>query len=175
MLTQMSGRILEIGAARSAERETVALRPVVNDAYASLCRDLAKDGIRFTAEVDDMITVHADALQLQQVLFNLFLNAREAMAKDRNGRLSVSAVCQGQYVILVVRNTGPAIPADLLEHIFEPFSTSKPSERNGRQRCGGLGLALCKDLVEENEGTIHVTSDASTGTTFTITLPAAKN
>ena len=174
MLTQMAGRILEIGAAREANRESVALRPVVNDAYASLCRDLAKDGIRFTVDVDDAVSIQADALQLQQVLFNLFLNAREAMAKSRNGKLYVSAVCQGQYVIIVVRNSGPAIPPELLEHIFEPFQTSKPSTREGRQRCGGLGLALCRDLVEENDGTIHVTSDPESGTTFTITLPAAR-
>jgi len=173
MLTQMSERLLEIGAARSPNRETVSLRPVVNDAYASLCRDLTKDGIRFTVDVDDTLAVQADALQLQQVLFNLFLNAREAMVKNRDGKLYVSAVCQGQYVIIVVRNTGPVIPPDLLEHIFEPFQTSKPTRRNGQQRCGGLGLALCRDLIEENEGTIHVTSEEASGTTFTITLPAA--
>lgn len=174
ILTQMSGRILEIGAARSAQRESVTLRPVVNDAHASLCRDLSKDGIRFTVDVDEMVTVYADALQLQQVLFNLFLNAREAMAGQHNGRLYVSAVCQGKYVIIVVRNSGPAIPPELVDHIFEPFQTSKPIATNGRQRCGGLGLTLCRDLVEENDGTIHVTSKPDAGTTFTITLPAVQ-
>jgi signal transduction histidine kinase len=121
-------------------------------------------------DVDDSISAWADALQLQQVLFNLFLNAREALRDNHNGRLAVSASCQDGVIAINVRNTGRTIPPELLPRIFEPFQTSKPIEHNGRQRCGGLGLALCRDLIEENHGTISVTSDPQVGTVFTITL-----
>ncbi len=174
MLIAMSERVLEIGTSGPPARESVSVRTAAQDAAASLCRDLAKDGIRFSIDVDEALTVWADSLQLQQVLFNLFLNAREAMAKSHSGRLTVSAARQEEQVIIEVRNTGEAIPPDLLPHIFDPFQTSKPVTRQGRRRCGGLGLALCRDLVEENSGTISVTSGPDMATTFTIVLPATR-
>jgi signal transduction histidine kinase len=175
MLVAMSDRVLEISAAKPPTREPVCVRTVVQDAVVSLCRDLSKDGIRLAIDVDDSIVAQTDSLQLQQVLFNLFLNAREVLAARHNGYLGVSAERQGDRVAIKVRNTGDPIPRDLLPHVFEPFQTSKPALRDGRRRCGGLGLALCRDLVEENDGTITVASDAETGTTFTITLPAARS
>lgn len=174
-LVAMSQRVLEIGAAKPAKRETVGVRQAVEDARASLCRDLAKDGIRFVCEVPDSVTVWADPLQLTQVLFNLLLNAREAMAPSHSGRLKVTATQQAQQVVIKVNNTGAPIRPDLLPHLFEPFQTSKPVTRNGRPRCGGLGLALCRDLVQENGGTIGATSDSEHGTTFTLALPADRN
>lgn len=172
LMIAMSSRILEISAAKPQKTESVAVRAVVEDALESLCRDLSKDGIDFANSVDEALTVQADPLQLQQVLFNLFLNAREAMSGTHSGRLTISATRQEDHVVIEVHNTGDSIPVELLPHVFEPFQSSKPAERNGRRRCGGLGLALCRDLIEENGGTIQVTSDAEEGTVFTITLPA---
>lgn len=175
ILTAMSGRVLAIGAAKQGQRESVSLRDVIKDAADSLCRDLSKDGIQFHVEVDESLCVLADPLQIQQVLFNLFLNAREAMAPDHSGRLSVCAKRTGDEVRIEVSNTGEHIPDDLLPHIFEPLQTSKPTNRNGHERCGGLGLTLCRDLIEENEGTISVTSTPEAGTVFTITLPVGES
>ena len=175
MVIAMSSRILEISAAKPQQTETVRLRAVIEDALASLCRDLSQDGISLTVNVADSMTVLADPLQLQQVLFNLFLNAREAMSASHSGRLTVSAKPGGENVVIEVRNSGDSIPPDLLPHLFEPFQTSKPVERGGLRRCGGLGLALCRDLIEENNGTIQVVSDAERGTVFSITLPPAQS
>ncbi len=174
ILTAMSERVLALGAAKPPERESVCVYDVVTDAIASLCRDLSKDGIRLRVEVDEDLRVLVDRLQLQQVLFNLFLNAREAMAPGHSGRLSVCAKRIGNTVRIEVTNSGEGIPPDLLPHIFEPLQTSKPSTRNGRARCSGLGLALCRDLIEENEGTISASSDPQTGTKFVILLPPEK-
>ena len=110
---------------------------------------------------------------LKQVLFNLLLNAREAMHARHNGYLGISAEQQGEHVSIKVKNTGDPIPPELLPQIFEPFQTSKPATRGGRTRCGGLGLALCRDLVEENGGTITVSSSLDSGTTFSMVLPSA--
>ena len=76
MLVAMSDRVLEISAAKPAKREDVNVLRAVDDAIASLCRDLSKDGITINVEVDESLTAWADPLQLQQVLFNLLLNAR---------------------------------------------------------------------------------------------------
>jgi len=171
ILTDMSARVLEISAAKPRKPESVSVRRVVDDALASLCRDLAKDGIELSMNVDDSLTVYADGLQLQQVLFNLLLNAREAMAAKHGGRLTVTARADDDSVVLSVSNTGDPIPPELLPHLFEPFRSSKPAERNGKTRCGGLGLALCKDLVEENNGSLAVQSTPGEPTTFTVRLP----
>ncbi len=174
MLVAMSERVLEISAAKPAKRESVFARAVAQDAVASLCRDLSKDGITLSIDVDASVTAWADRLQLQQVLFNLFLNAREAMAPSRTGRLRVSACRQNDKVVIEVHNTGECIGPELLSHVFDPFETSKAVKRDERTRCSGLGLTLCRDLIEENNGTIAVASEPEAGTTFTIILPASQ-
>ncbi|UCE61102.1 MAG: hypothetical protein JSU63_04995 [Phycisphaerales bacterium] len=172
MLMAMSERILEISAAKPTNRQAVPVKTVANDAQESLCRDLAKDGIRFIVKVDESLTVWADPLQLQQVLFNLFLNARSAMSASHNGRLTVTGACEGGEVVIEVKDTGKGIAPDLLTDVFNALQTSKPVEGDGPKRCAGLGLALCRDLIEENGGSISVASSLDEGTTFTIRLPA---
>lgn len=170
LLVAMSERVLGITAARAPTSERVTVRSAALDAAASLCRDLSKDGIQFVVDLDEQLGVQADPLQLQQVFFNLFLNARNAMAASHNGRLSVSGRREDGQVIVEVCDTGKGIPPDLLPHIFDPLQSSKPATGD---RCAGLGLALCRDLVQENGGTIRVASTPNAGTTFTIVLPGA--
>lgn len=192
MLIAMSDRVLEINAAKPAVRQAVSVRDAVEAARESLCRDLAKDGITFANKVDDSAHIWADPLQIRQVLFNLFLNAREAMADRHEGRLTISATHPPQSgageskdplfsphptvtderVIVTVHNTGPPIPPEMLPHLFDPFQSSKAATDPKHKRCSGLGLALCRELIEENGGAITVTSDPHTGTTFTLDLPA---
>jgi len=171
MLVAMSDRVLQISAAKPACLQSVSVRTTVQDAIESLCRDLTKDGITLSNKVDEALTAWADPLQLQQVLFNLFLNAREAMASSHSGRLTVTGKRDGDRVVIEVKDTGKGIPPDLLPHIFDPLNSSKSTDRTSRDRCKGLGLALCRDLVEENHGTITVTSEIGAGTTFRIVLP----
>lgn len=174
MLVRMSQRVLEISSASPACHGAVRLRRVVDDAIESLCRDLSKDGIESTIDVDGSVEVWGDHLQLQQVVFNLLLNAREAMVAQNGGRLTISARRDDDQVVLTIHNTGPAIPPEVLPNIFDLLQSTKPSKRSGQKRCGGLGLALCRDLVEENGGTIKATSDDSRGTCFALHLPASK-
>ena len=172
ILTAMSRRLLAVGAATTGEREAVCVRAVVEDAIGSLCRDLSRDGIRLGMRIDEGLTVWVDRVQLHQVLFNLLLNAREAMSRCHDGRLTVTADREGDMVRLEITNTGDPIPPELLPHIFEPFQSGKTQGGKGSERCRGLGLALCRDLIEENGGTIGVSSCAERGTRFTIQLPA---
>jgi signal transduction histidine kinase len=213
IVVSMADRLLKLSAAKPAERTAVDVRQAVDNACAGLCRDLSRDGITFAVHVPANLAVRADELQFQQVLFNLFLNAREAMKGAHNGRLSVRAFpadgtpskgkavdvsragtsnaagshdesnppsaqagpseASPRRVTIEVTNSGPAIPPDILPHIFDAFQSSKPITQ-GDAKCSGLGLALCRDLIEENDGTIRVTSDADRGTTFILTLPEAK-
>lgn len=175
ILGTMSDRVLEVSAAKSTEPRDCALRPVVNDAVQSLCRDLSKDSIRLRVTIDDSLQAHIDPLQLQQVLFNLFLNACSAMVEQRGGVLEISGRNEGPCVVLEVSDTGKGIDAELLPHIFEAYRSTKTAGPNGKKRCSGLGLALCRDLIEDNGGTISVASKPGAGTTFTMTLVPPSN
>lgn len=171
MLVAMTGRVLEVSAAKAWDRRSVSVRKTAEDAVASLCRDLSKDGIRFRLDVDESLNVFVDPLQLQQVFFNLFLNARNAMASSRDARLVVAGRQDGDRVIVDVSDSGPGIAPGIIEHIFDALETTKVADQNGKQRCAGLGLALCRDLIEENGGQITVASRPAEGTTFTLHLP----
>lgn len=171
VLTQMSERLLEVGAAKAPDFGYVPIRAAVDDAVETLCRDLSKDGLTFANETPDSLRAWAEPLHLHQVFFNLLLNARDAMAKQRQGCIRVVGEPIGDRVRVSVMDNGSGIPAELLPTIFDPLASSKQDDK-GRTRCGGLGLALCRDLIEEGGGSIRVESTAGEGTKFHITLPA---
>jgi len=173
-LIKMTDRILRLGAATETEAACVSVRALVDEGLESLCRDLRKDGINVEIDVPESLCVLADAADLEQVLFNLFLNARQAMAERHGGRLTITAQPSEEHVTIAVHNTGDAIAAGVLPTIFDTLATTKPTTREGKARCRGLGLALCRELMEENDGAISVTSTAEGGTTFRLTLPAAE-
>ena len=138
-----------------------------------MCRDLSKDQIRFKCEIEENAKVWGDPLHLQQVFFNLLLNARSALAKQGGGRLGISARGLTNQVLVDIRDNGPGIAPEIKDRLFDPFASTRPSGGEKRSRCGGLGLALCKDIIEECGGKIAVDSTLGEGTTFTLTLRSA--
>jgi CheY-like chemotaxis protein len=123
--------------------------------------------------------VHADAGQMEQVLLNLAVNARDAMhghgalvlATANVTTSSVIAhrhgvVSPGEYVVLSVRDTGAGMSTELLDRIFEPFFTTKPVGEGT-----GLGLATVYGIVKQSGGHLHVASAANEGTTISFYLP----
>lgn len=170
----LSDRVLSMGAAKKAELQPVSVREAVDQALKSLCRDLSRDGIRFVCDVPENLRVRFDPVILPQVFFNLFLNAREAMSGLHSGCLQVVAGREVESAVIEVSDTGRGIPADILPTIFDPLRSTKPTQRNGNFRCGGLGLALCRDLIQDVGGTIDVSSTPGQGTTFRIRLPLSR-
>jgi PAS domain S-box-containing protein len=128
----------------------------------------------------DLERIKADPGQIDQVLMNLLVNARDAM--PQGGRVSISAfnikldacdvgqwkdVRPGRFVVLAVSDTGAGIPADVLPHIFEPFFTTKEKHRGT-----GLGLATVYGITRQHGGWVHVYSQVGEGTTFKLYFPA---
>jgi two-component system NtrC family sensor kinase len=169
IVTAMSDRILGLAANETRAAIAVSLCDAVADAEACLCRDLSKDGITLVNGVEAGITVQADPGQLQQVLFNLLLNARQAI-QHRNGRIRITADRETEGRIAVhVADNGAGIPADRLPEIFNAFYSTK---KDRPDKSGiGLGLTLCKEIVEEHGGAMRVASEPDRGTTFTFSLP----
>jgi PAS domain S-box-containing protein len=158
------------------------LSAVVAGSIEMLRRLLGED-VEIMAELDEGLDiVKADPSQVQQLLVNLTVNARDAMPDG--GRLVIETtnltvgdeyravhpdVARGSYVTLAVTDTGSGMGDDVLAHLFEPFFTTK---RQGEGT--GLGLATCHGIVEQSGGRIWVHSEVGLGTTVTVLLPVAE-
>ena len=169
--------IFDFSGRSDERRRPVAVAKLVQDAITCLGREPAKDNIAIRCRIAADVTVHADPTLLQQVFFNLILNARQAILSParggrRGGRITVSADRDdaGQVVVRF-SDTGGGIPPEVLKHIFTPFfSTKSKSDRSDRKGIG-LGLAICRTIVADHAGQITVESTVGQGTTFTIRLP----
>jgi signal transduction histidine kinase len=149
-----------------------ALLPVITESVDCLGRDLAKDGITLTLDVAAELTARFHPPALQQVLFNLLLNARQAML-GRAGRLTIAARPYGERVEITVADSGPGIKPDIIGKIFEPFFSTKRHEPSLDRGGVGLGLHVCRQIMTDLGGSISVASRVGQGATFTLTLPAS--
>src|SRR6185295_16441100 len=114
---------------------------------------------------EEMPHVMADAVQLQQALMNLMLNAIEAM-KDTGGELTVtSQLGEDSELLIEVRDSGVGLPAENPHQIFESFVTTKPHGT-------GLGLAITRSIVESHGGRLWAIANTGPGATFLFTLPS---
>jgi two-component system sensor histidine kinase PilS (NtrC family) len=121
-------------------------------------------GIKLVRAFEGPLWADVDANALRQALWNLCLNAVQAMASD--GELTVGAAADGAALALWVADTGPGIGAADVGHIFEPFFSTKPEG-------SGLGLALVHRIMRDHGGDVDVRTTPGVGTTFTLSLPAA--
>ncbi|HWI40290.1 MAG TPA: ATP-binding protein [Verrucomicrobiae bacterium] len=159
---------LEYAAPRPPARTRVRFESVVHDLQEVLTSDARFAGVAFDVNVPDGFTVYADVNQLKQVLWNLLLNAAEAMVGGGvihiNGSHTVrDAPSPGRFSRIDVRDSGPGISPEDLRHVFEPFFSTKASG-------SGLGLATVFRIVESHNGVITVESDRGEGTCFSLFL-----
>jgi C4-dicarboxylate-specific signal transduction histidine kinase len=104
--------------------------------------------------------------QLEQVLFNLLLNAAQAMSGK--GGIEVEVRREGPCAVIAIRDAGPGIPPEHLARVFEPFFSTKPAGEGL-----GLGLAICNEIAQELGGTLHADNHPQGGACFELTLPLA--
>jgi signal transduction histidine kinase len=151
---------------------SVEIQRLVEETLLVLARDPQKDGIALRVQVQPGLTVFGDHVQLEQVLLNLLINARQAML-GKGGSITIKAqrTDAGELRLQVI-DTGPGIPEKYLQKIFDPFFTTKGTTRKGEPKGTGLGLAICKEIVEHHKGRIQVESAVGKGSTFSIYLPA---
>jgi PAS domain S-box-containing protein len=137
---------------------------------ASMCTRIIGENIALEAQLDpELCQVMADAGQIEQVIMNLVVNARDAM--PRGGKLVIATgnieALTGRYVRLAVSDTGEGMTDDVRARVFEPFFTTKPQGQGS-----GLGLATAYGIVEQAKGQIRVESAPGKGTSFSVVLPA---
>jgi len=171
--TAVMESLLKLANGQQQQTQTVRLSGLIDDVFACLCRDFSKDGITVDVQVPDELQLEAVAVQLQQVLMNLILNARDAMLPS-GGCLTIKACADsGKTVLIEVTDTGRGIEPAKLDKIFEPFFSTKRDAEPGCHdgRGAGLGLAFCRKVIDGHGGAIRVESAPQKGTTFKITIP----
>ena len=149
------------------------------DEAEGLLRRVVEESVEFVRERGEgPLLLQADPAQLQQVIMNLVLNARDAMPEG--GRVTLSTRRElvagggpekqprGEYAVLAVRDSGTGIEPEALARIFEPFFTTKETGKGT-----GLGLAIVHGIVEQSRGWIQVASEPGAGSCFEVFLPVA--
>lgn len=160
-------RLRQLAANRSEARIRRPLRPLIQETADFLRPELASRQATLVLDIaEDLPAIEADDVQLRQVLINLLVNAAQAMADAQcwNRALKVRARAEDSIVQIEVEDTGPGIPAPDRERLFEGFYTTKGSGL-------GLGLKICRQIVEDHGGTIDHVPRASGGSIFRIRLP----
>jgi signal transduction histidine kinase len=169
---KITASILGMSRNSAARFEPTRLEPLVEDVLVLLERELMKYRVQVEREFAAVPRVSANPSQLQQVLLNLLVNARQAMPGGGRLILRLSHDEQQGCVDLMVRDTGCGMTPDVMRRMFDPhFSTKNGPDETGKGG-SGLGLSACREIVESHRGRIRVESAPGKGTAITIRLPA---
>jgi signal transduction histidine kinase len=154
----------------SAQRERTDLVALAEEVLLLTEKDLSKHRIQLEKKYHGR--PHAEVVpgQIEQVLLNLVINARQAMPRGGRLRVEVRENPRARTAEVRVADTGVGIPAERLRLIFEPFYTTKEPDAHGHGGTG-LGLSVCRQIIEQHQGRIRVESLHGKGSTFTVKLP----
>lgn len=155
----MEGRVM-------SHREGLA--SIVEESVSDFRQEEVAAGVEVKVEPlpDGELLVECDRVQIEQVFSNLLRNAAQAMRDAPEKRIIIRLAKRGQKAVVRVEDSGPGFSPENAKHMFNPFSSSK---RDGL----GLGLALCRTIIEAHDGTIHGMSRSQGGAVFEVSLPAS--
>ncbi|HKT45783.1 MAG TPA: ATP-binding protein [Gaiellaceae bacterium] len=164
---RLTNQLLAFARRQVLNLEVLDLSAVVSELERMLHRLIGEDIALVARPTRDPVLVRADRGQLEQVIVNLAINARDAMPDGGTLEIAVTVVDDGAAASLEVRDTGVGMDEPTASRIFEPFFTTKDAEGTG------LGLATVHGIVSQSGGVISVRSSPGAGATFTIVLPIA--
>jgi two-component system NtrC family sensor kinase len=165
-LTQVLTKLLGFSRMDEPKKDFLNMNDIVDDTVLFMEHHLTRfKNVEIAVEKEpDLPLVQVDRIHVQQTVVNILMNAAQAM--PGGGKILIKTGRGDQYVFISITDTGVGIKEEDLEKIFEPFFSTKEKEQGT-----GLGLSLCKRLIEANAGKIEVESKVGEGTTFRIMVP----
>jgi signal transduction histidine kinase len=171
---KITNAVLGMARNRSNSLEPTDLAAIIEETLLLLERELNKYRIRVERRIAAVPEALASGNQIQQVLLNLLINARQAMPRGGIVLVKLEYDPKEDMVDIVVRDNGVGIPAEKLPRVFEPFFSTKSGPDETGKGGTGLGLSSCRNIIEAHRGRIRVESTVGKGTAFTVKLPAAR-
>ncbi len=170
----ITGGVLGLARPRADQRSATDLARLAEEVILLTGKDLSKHRVHVDFRAEGRPHARVSPAQIQQVLLNLVINARQAMPEGGTVRVRVGTDASGRLAEVSVTDTGRGIaPADL-RRIFEPFFTTKTGPDETGQGGTGLGLSVCREIVEKHRGRLRAESRLGGGTTFTLRLPTCQ-
>ncbi len=167
--TGVTKQILSLSKQIEVPKQAVNLLDVLKD-MISMLEETTDRRIKFNLEAPNRIPlIIGDIAQLYQIFLNLAINAIDVMPQGGNIEFKIEVDKEKDSIIVEVKDSGPGMKPEIIEQIFDPFFTTKPPGKGT-----GLGLTMCKRLVEAHNGKIYVQSEIGKGTKFIIHFPIAK-
>lgn len=168
---KITNSVLGMARTRSTGQEPTNIAQLIEDTLILLERELNKYRIAVDKHFQPVPEAFINANQIQQVLLNMIINARQAMPGGGRLIIKLSHDPKEDMIDVVIRDTGCGIPPDVLPRIFDPFFTTKNGPDSSGKGGTGLGLSMCKEVIEAHHGRIRVESTVGKGTAFTLKLP----
>lgn len=170
---KITNSVLGMARNRSDGFEPTDLEAIIKDSLVLLEREMRKYRIHIELAFEPTPPALVNGNQIQQVLLNLLINARQAMTDGGTILIGLKPDPQASTADLLVRDNGSGMPPEKLQRIFEPFYSTKAGPDETGKGGTGLGLASCRDIIDSHQGRIRVESAPGKGTAFLIKLPLA--
>jgi two-component system NtrC family sensor kinase len=159
--------LLSFSGQREARLEMMSINSIIEKIAKLLSTQAENNGINIAIQFEDVPSIKADRGQIEQVIFNILLNAIQSIeASGIGNNIWIFSRKSNSHVEIEIRDNGPGIPENIKQRIFDPFFTTKPVGKGT-----GLGLSVCLGIVKEHAGTIDFASDAERGMAFVVRLP----
>lgn len=166
----IAGGMLGFARKSATHRAKCDLARLVEEVLVLTEKDLSKHRIQVETRIHTRPVVMAVPGQIEQILVNLVINARQAMPGGGRLKIEVGENEAADVAEVRIADTGVGIPPEQLRQIFEPFFTTKEPDEYGRGGTG-LGLSVCRQIIEQHHGRIRVESVVGKGSAFTLKLP----
>jgi signal transduction histidine kinase len=154
----------------STLRQPTDLSRIVEEVLLLTEKDLSKHRVHVETRFTHRPTATVVPGQIEQILLNLVINARQAMPNGGRLRIEVRSNARTRMAEIKIADSGAGIPPEQLRQIFEPFYTTKEPDEHGHGGTG-LGLSVCRQIIEQHNGRIRVESVVGKGSTFIVKLP----
>jgi C4-dicarboxylate-specific signal transduction histidine kinase len=148
-------------------KDSVEINEAISEAIELTRGEVVKNRVQVLTQLAKALPViQGNRVQLQQVMMNLIVNAVEAMGQTSDGRreLLISTQAEADCILVAVRDSGPGLAESSIERAFEAFYTTKSTGL-------GMGLSICRSIVEDHGGRLWVVANVPTGAAFQFTIP----